>query len=310
MKIGLFNAVLVLSAASLGGCNTQPYCDALSKCGGDFLATATDLGSGSLSAEWVAEAANKDACIDQVPNPPDPPQLSLIPPRPSGVRAVEPSTIDWCGGLVLMGDGTISALDDGWYETLKRFNGWFPSVPLYTAQVELMQANQYELTTTQLVSQRLELSPTCLVAQGVVLSCTAIGDQLQAFVSKRLSGIAGLKATVYSNACKQTDEGGCSCGYNVSLTTTTKGPWASNDKGELTFFDELAAPPSQTDFCSNPGSLQLSGAKETDLFNRNSLKTLKLHPPSCTDHVQSKTLGETGLNEAGIGCGGQCPPCK
>ncbi len=308
MKIGFFNAVWVLLAASLGGCSTPPHCDALSKCGGDFTVSDTDLGSGAPSTEWVA-IGNVDACIDNVPNTPDPPQLSLIPPRPSGVRAVEPSTIDWCGGLVLMGDGTISALDDGWYETLKKFNGWFPSIPLYTAQLELIHDNRYALTTTQLVSQKLELSPTCLVAQGVVLSCQAIGDQLQPFVSKRLSGIAGLKATVYSNQCQNTTEGGCSCSYNVSLTTTTVGPWSASDKGQLTFFDELAAPPSQTDYCFNPGSLQLSGTKETDLFNRNSLKTLSLHAASCTDPVQSKTLGETGINKAGIGCGGQCPAC-
>jgi hypothetical protein len=304
MKIGLFTAVMVLSAASLGGCSTPPYCDALSKCGGDFLSAASDLGSGALSQEWVAKAT--DSCIDQVPTPPDPPQLSLIPPRPSGVRAVEPSTIDWCSGLVLTSKGTISGLDDGWYETLKRFNGWFPSIPLYTAQLEVIQDNQYSLTTTQLVSQKLELSPTCLVAQGVVLSCEDISTQLQIFVSKRLSGIPGLKATVYGNACSATSEGGCSCGYNVSLTTTTTGPWASNDKGVVTFFDALAAPPAPADFCANPGSLQLTGAKETDLFNRNSLKTLTLYPPTCTDGVQSKSLGETGVD-----CGGsQCPACN
>ncbi len=305
MKIGLFDAAWVLLAASLGGCNTPPHCEALRKCGSDFSVTDSDLGGGVTSTEWVA-VGRLDACIDQVPNTPDPPQLSLIPPRPAGVRAVEPSTIDWCAGLVLMGDGTISALDDGWYETLKKFNGWFPSIPLYTAQLELMHDNQYALTTTQLASQRVELSPTCLVAQGVVLSCQSISDQLHAFVSKRLGGIAGLKATVYDNTCTVTSEGGCSCGYNVSLTTTTKGPWVASDKGALTFFDELAAPPSQTDFCYTPGSLRLSGAKETDLFNRNSLKTLELHPPSCTDGVQSKTLGETGID-----CGGgQCPACN
>jgi hypothetical protein len=313
MKIGLFNPVWVLLAASLGGCSTAPYCDSLSKCGGDFNATATDLGSGAPSSEWVA--TKTDACIDQVPSPPDPPSLALIPPRPAGTRAIEPSTSDWCAGLILAADGTITGFDDGWYETLKRYSGWFPSVPLHTAQLEILQNNQYSLTTTQLVSQQVDLSTTCLVAQGVVLTCddAAAGispstgqdmtSQIKLTVEKRLSGLMGVKAVVYGNKCTPNADG-CSCSYNVSLTTTTSGPWAADNAGHLSFFDALAAPPSRADYCANPGSLQLTGTKDTDLFNRTSLKTLMLRPPTCQDGVQSKTLGETGID-----CGGQCSAC-
>jgi hypothetical protein len=300
MKIGFFSPVWVLLATSLGACTTPPYCESLGKCGGDFLSTAKDLGGGVPASEWVATAV--DACIDQVPSPPDPPSLSLIPPRPSGIRPVEPSTIDWCAGLVLKSDGTIGAFDDGWYETLKRYNGWFPSVPLYTGQLEVAQNNQYTLTTTQLASQQVDLSATCLVAQGVVLTCDAIKAELEKFVTDRLKGVTGLEAFVYGARCDSMSDGGCSCGYNVSLTTTSAGPWVADDKGHLTFFDALAAPPSKTDYCASPGQLLLSGSKETDLFNRNSLKTLTLRTPTCTDTVQSKTLGETGID-----CGGSCP---
>lgn len=314
MKIGLCNPVLVLLAATLGGCSTPQYCDSLSKCGGDFNATATDLGSGSPSTEWVATKA--DACIDQVPSPPDPPSLALVPPRPAGTRAIEPSTSDWCAGLILAADGTITGFDDGWYETLKRYSGWFPSVPLHTGQLELLQNNHYSLTTTQLVSQHVDLSATCLVAQGVVLTCddAAAGitpstgqdmtSQIKLTVEKRLGGLMGVKAVVYGNQCTPSD-GGCSCDYNVSLTTTTSGPWAADNQGHLSFFDALAAPPSRADYCASPGTLQLTGTKETDLFNRASLKTLMLRPPTCSDGVQSKTLGETGID-----CGGQCPVCQ
>jgi hypothetical protein len=97
----------------------------------------------------------------------------------------------------------------------------------------------------------------------------------------------------------------CSCDYNVSLTTTSGGPWAADNAGHLSFFDAQAAPPVRADYCASESSLQLSGSKATDLFNRNSLKTLMLKPPSCSDGVQSKTLGETGID-----CGGsQCPAC-
>lgn len=313
MKFELLHAVSVLLAVSLGGCTTPPYCDALGKCGGDFTVSSSDLGSGAPSTEWVATTA--DACIDQVPNPPEPPSLALIPPRPAGTRAVEPSTIDWCAGLVLGADGTITGFDDGWYETLKKFNGWFPSVPLFMAQLELVVNNQYSLTTTQLVSQHVDFSATCLIAQGVVLTCDDIAagkaptgkdvtSQLKASVEDSLKGVMGLQAVVYGNTCAPDTENGCSCSYNVSLTTTTAGPWAADNAGHLSFFDATAAPPVRADYCANAGSLELTGTKATDLFNRNALKTLTLRPPTCSDGVQSKTLGETGID-----CGGQCPAC-
>ena len=301
MRIGLFKSLfLVLPAISLAACATPPYCDALDKCGGDFLVGRSDLGSGAPSVEWVA--SSHDACIDQVPNPPSPPSASMIPPRPAGVRAIEPSTLDWCAGLVISIDGSIQ-FDDGWYETLKKFNGWFPSVPLYTAQLEIGDNNQYSLTTTQLASQHYELSQTCLVAQGVSLTCDELNTKIKTSVEKTLASVDGLKALVYGNTCTATTDNGCKCDYNVSLETATSGPW-SNPTGQINFFDAQAAPPVAADYCVNASGLHLTGAKATDLFNRNSLKTLSLHAPSCSDGVQSKTLGETGVD-----CGGQCTAC-
>jgi hypothetical protein len=303
MRIGLYNSVLVALSVALGGCTTPPYCESMGKCGGDYLANAKDLGLKSKSQEWVATAT--DACVDQVPNPPNPASLLLIPPRPAGQRAVEPATVDWCNNLVLSADGTIKDFDDGWYETLKQFSGWFPSVPLYTAQIEFEQNYQYTVTTTQLVSQHTDFSNACLIAQGVVLSCEHINNQLQQFVEKKLNTVPGLQATVYHNTCSQTSEAGCSCDYDVSLTSSSAGPWTAAS-GKISFFDFDAAPPSQADYCVNANGMSLSGTKGTDLFNRNSLKTLALRPPTCSDGVMSKTLGEEGID-----CGGQCQKaCK
>lgn len=321
MRSAFVSFGLLLSASALSGCSTPVHCESLGKCGGDFLASKSDLKAGDLSQEWVASST--DACTDNVPNPPDPPQLALIPPRPAGVRAVEPSTVDWCAGLALTADGNIKAFDDGWYETLKKYNGWFPSVPMYTAQLEFVQNNQYTLKTVQLAKQHFELPNTCLVAQGVLLDadpakeCQGIGDKLTAFVVKRLEALKFLQATVYTSknpadgsdlpVCLATAgaEYSCICDYNVAITTTTAGPWASDNKGKISFYDATAAPPADADYCMSGGELQLSGTKQLDLFNRNSMKTLTLRAPSCTDGVQSKTLAEEGID-----CGGQCPnPC-
>lgn len=290
---------LVAALASTSACATPPHCEELARCGGDFLVGAKDLGAGQDAVEWVATAP--DACVDQVPTPPNPSQLLLIPPRPAGVRAVEPATVDWCNGLVLGADGTIRAYDDGWEQVLEQFGGWFPSIPLYSAQLEFQRNFQYSLTTVQYVAQHIELSSTCLVGQGVRLSCDDIRVQLPGFLERKFNMIAGLSADVYDDSCSATESGGCSCDYSVALTSTTAGPWATGN-GQISFFDFDAAPPAAADYCMSGAELSLSGAKGADLFNRASLKTLKLAPPTCSDGVQSKSLGEEGVD-----CGGSCP---
>ena len=271
-KTTVFLGVTVATLAALGGCTTPPHCQELSTCGGNFVDVATDHGEGVASTKWTATAP--DACIDQVPATPEPPSLAYIPPRPAGIRAVEPSTIDWCAGLVINNMGQITAFDDGWYEALVKYDGWFPSVPLYQGELTTFSNNQYEVKLTQLVSQHIELTQTCLIQQGINLTCEAISEQLAEFVSKRLGSIDGLEAQVYGNVCVPDTQQGCICDYNMSLTSGARGPWAAAD-GRIDFFDDEAAPPGRADYCYGGGSLQLTGNKGTDLFNRNGLKTLQ-----------------------------------
>jgi hypothetical protein len=303
MRMGLVDTAMLLLVASLAGCSTPLNCEAPRKCGGNFLAAAKDLGGGIAAQEWVATAT--DACIDNVPTPPNPASLTLIPPRPAGIRAVEPATVDWCNNLVMKSDGTIKDYDDGWYYALKQFGGWFPSVPLHTAQLELQENFQYTLTTTQLVRNHVNLSQSCLIAQGLKVSCDHLNRQLKDFLQKKFNTVTGLNAEIYGNACVPMSDDSCSCDYNVSLISTTAGPWAADDEGRISFFDFTAAPPVRADFCSSTSSLSLAGTDGDDLFNRGALKTLSLKAPTCSDRVMSKTLGETGID-----CGGSCPPCE
>jgi hypothetical protein len=270
--------VTVAALALLGGCSTPPHCEELSKCGGDYLEGETDRGEGVLSTKWTA--GMPDACIDQVPATPEPPSLAYIPPRPAGIRAVEPSTIDWCAGLVINNMGQITAFDDGWYEALVKYDGWFPGIPLYQGELTLFRNNQYEVKLTQLVSQHIELTQTCLIAQGTNISedtCDAITAQLATFVPKRLESIDGLEAQVYDARCVKDTQEGCICDYNMSLTSGARGPYAAGNDGRINFFDEDAAPPGRADYCAGGGTLQLTGSTGTDLFNRSGLKTLQFH---------------------------------
>jgi hypothetical protein len=275
MKAANFGALFALGAlGALAGCSTELHCEELGKCGGNFLNGATDHGEGETSTKWTVDGTG--ACIDEVPPVPEPPSLAYIPPRPSGVRAVEPSTIDWCGGLVINNMGEVTAFDDGWYEALVKYDGWFPSIPLYKGELTMFSNNQYEVKLTQNVWQHAELTQTCLVAQGVKLTCEALNEQLAAFVSKRLGSIDGLEAEVYGNQCVADTGGGCMCDYYVSLTSGGIGPWSDNKDGRINFFDADAAPPGRADYCVTGGTLELTGSKGTDLFNRNGLKSLTL----------------------------------
>jgi hypothetical protein len=291
MRTEHVGAVLALTCLTApAGCTTEPFCEEYTKCGGDFTAGKQVMGDDSAaSVKWVA--GGQDACIDQVPNPPEPPSLNFIPPRPAGIRAPEAATSDWCAGLVINNMGDVTAFDDGWYETLLRYDGWFPSIPLYTADLTIYENNQYAVAITQLASQHFELTQTCLIAQGIVMTCKEIGDRLDTFVTKRLGGLTGVTATVYRNdvngdgvmdsqdpICVDDNRGGCTCDYNMSLVSGQQGPWAE-DAGRIAFFDSDAAPPARADYCVKGDSLQLSGARGTDLFNRHSLKTLQLRHP-------------------------------
>lgn len=270
--------VTVAALALLGGCSTSLHCEDLSKCGGNYLDGATDHGEGVLSTKWTA--SRTDACLDNVPPTPEPPSLAYIPPRPAGIRPVEPSTLDWCAGLVINNMGKIAAFDDGWYEFLVKYDGWFPSIPLYQGELTLFDNNQYEVKLTQHAYQRFDLSQTCLIAQGTNLTndnCDAITAELITFVPKRLESIDGLEALVYDASCVKDTQEGCSCEYSVALTSGARGPYVAGNDGRISFFDEDAAPPGRADYCAGPGSLQLTGSTGTDLFNRSGLKTLQFH---------------------------------
>ncbi len=316
MKTGLLVLGCIALASLSAGCTSAEYCESLKKCGGNFLAGEGDwAGDGVLRTEWVVAGPEAKvpspsaACVDQVQNPTQPPSLAKIPARPAGVRAVEPTTLNWCADLRFSADGNISVFDDGWYETLVKYRGWFPGIELTSARLVIGRNNQYQLDTNQRVLQQYELPKTCMYAQGVAVSCSDFAKGLDSYVADRLMGLTkvGVAAQIYGTTCTDHAGGdGCDCSYVLSLTATTTGPYASDEKhpGEIAFFDSAASPPVHADYCAENGRLQLTGHNGTDLFNRTALKTLLLDPTSCSDGVQSASLGETGVD-----CGGSCGAC-
>ena len=114
------------------------------------------------------------------------------------------------------------------------------------------------------------------------------------------------EANIYNVLCypAQGDATGCSCDYDLSLIGGPSGEWSVDEKtATLTFFDALSGPPSLVNYCQKGDTLELTGKDGARLFNQFGLRTLRFSRPTCHDGVQSKSIGELGVD-----CGGQCNP--
>jgi hypothetical protein len=312
MKPGLGRGALLasfVSVVALGGmgCKTQPYCDSLGTCGGNFITDkSTDFyrGDNLRDEEWVV-VGQKDGvvqenafCQDQLQVPPTPLTLLRQPPVQATDRPPDKVTADWCSNIVFKNTGEVN-----------RFIVWAPPIPLKVGLLTISEDSatdqrqgDYKMEITYLQTRHLEFTETCLTSQGVRLTCPELGRRLGEFLAS--------EANIYSARCfdPETTSGGCLCDYDVSFIGGPTGRWFSAPgSSEITFFDDFYAPPAKADYCvhTDDGSLDLTGHDTTALFNQKSFRTMHMTPPSCTDGIQSHKLGE-----AGVDCGGSCnKPC-
>jgi hypothetical protein len=297
MKTGLVKSALLVSFAIVGvsGCKTPPYCEPLGACGGDLLAGATDFAKndGLVDREWTVTADK--ACQDQLQLPPVAVSLVRQPPVPANVRPPDNVTADWCGNIVFTPEGEV-----------KTFVVYGPPLPLLVGQLTLSAdydgnktRGTYAMQITVRQERTLTLSETCLTSQGVRLTCPQLGHQL---------GLAlKTEANIYDMRCQDPpgQTGGCDCNFELTFISGPNGRWSAPEGGtQVTFFDSTYAPPAVADYCfnGNDKSLDLTGAEFTALFNQKSLRTLHMEAPSCSDGVQSVSLGELGVD-----CGPNCP---
>jgi hypothetical protein len=258
------------------GCQTPPYCEPLGACGGAVLTPGAEL------TQWVT--TKSDSCLDLIQPPPNPVSLVRQPQRPSGDRPTERGTADWCSNVALRQDGT-----------LQQYLGWYPPIPVQDATLDLFANGTYEMHITYFAKQHVDFSATCLSAQGVSQSCAAFGRNLKEFVAP--------EANIYNVLCYPA-ESGCGCDYDLSLIGGPSGQWAVDyATATLTFFDALGGPPALANYCQKGDSLELTGKDGSRLFNQFALRTMRFSRPTCHDGVQSKSIGEVGID-----CGGQCNP--
>lgn len=281
-RLRVASAVCVALAAlapTLAGCSTEQKCSELARCGGNLLEGLHDGES-----EWVATPAN--ACMDDLQLPVNPVSIAQQPAPKAGKKSVPQATADWCSSLVQEPDGTL------------RFQGYFPIIPLQNA-VLTFKEREFQAHFLFFAPQQMTFPAACRAAQGIEQSCPALGRHIAAAIAA--------ESNVYNMRCSDDADGGCVCDYELRLFTSVPGTWAASpEDGRVTFYDNSLAPspPSPADYCLNGDSLEMTGHNGLWLFNRPNLRTLKFQRATCSDGVQSHSLGETGVD-----CGGQCEPC-
>jgi hypothetical protein len=288
----LLLAFVALSGAFVGGCQTKPFCEPLARCGGNFLEGGKPNVEGHISTEWVAVA--EETCTDQVQPPVNIVQLSQQPSRTAGSKPTGNATYDWCQNLEQFGDGTLE------------LTTFFPTIPAKNATLEFAADGTYHAHFLNYQPLQMQFSAACRAQQGINQSCPSMG--------RAIREATAAESNVTNMRCSDDGEGGCLCDYELKLFTSLPGSYEASKDGVITFYDqsEAPSPPAPVDYCVKNNTLQLTGHEGQQLFNRPALRTLIMHPVSCTDGVQDQ--GEDGVDCSNPPEGdkppGPCPnPC-
>lgn len=266
-------AFATLVSVLVGGCQTKPYCEPLSRCGGDFLDGGKPNVEGHIAKEWVATA--DETCTDQVQPPVNIIQLSQQPSRTAGSKPTGNATYDWCQNLEQFSNGLLEV------------TSIFPTIPARNATLEFEADGSYHAHFLNYQPLQMQFSAACRAAQGINQSCPALGRGIRAATAA--------ESNVTNMRCADDGEGGCLCDYELKLFTSLVGSWEASG-GILTFYDQTLAPntAAPVDYCVKGERLELTGHEGQQLFNRPALRTLNMRPVSCEDGVQDQ--GEDGVD--------------
>jgi hypothetical protein len=281
-RAALAAGVLLLGALA-SACTAAQRCEELASCGGDLMQGAEANAQGLAETEWVANA--EGACMDEIQLPVQPISIQQQPAKGAGKKPVGQATVDWCSSLVLKPDGSLG------------FQGFFPIIPMKVVTLKITSDGSYDAHFSQYAPQIMNFSAACRAAQGINESCQELGRHIKEAIAA--------ESNVTNMRCYDIDEGGCECAYELLLLNSLPGTWGAAGT-KATFYDNslAPAPPSTADFCVNGDTLTMTGHNGSQLFNRPALRTLTFHHATCSDGIQSEAL-----NEEGVDCGGECPPC-
>lgn len=269
---------LLYIAAATTGCTTAPYCDPLSRCGGDFVAGGTPRQNGVIDSEWVT--LGPGTCTDQIQLPVVVVSTNQQRSRTTVTKGPPNSTVDWCSSIKINPNGTLAYLP------------FFPVIPMENARLTFSSDGTYLAHFVTAAPTHIAFSAACLAAQGISFSCQELGRHINLAIRA--------ESNVSNTLCYDDGEGGCTCDQFLRIFTGQPGTWGA-ENGVITFYDGSGAnvPPSAVDYCVKDDKLDLTGHAGQQMFNRAGLRTLSMVRPSCFD-------GIIDGDEKGIDCDGSC----
>jgi hypothetical protein len=280
----LLAACGLLLAALSAGCTQKPLCSELGSCGGNPV------------GDWVLDATHQ-SCSEDLYLPPSDTRLDHGDQPAARTPPAEEALYDWCDLLVTNGGQKVATVDP-------RFS--FESGTIGTAFVHYdpIGANgsgTYAAGLTRIGTYTIEFPALCIREFG------AEGDVCGALQTQLVSSSTHKNLQCVANP---SDPAGCVCRFDVAVQSGGSGVYQMLD--DHTLIHELnlqfpskapaAAFPQKVTFCSQGGSLQLTGTDATYLFDEPGLRTMELAQTTinCTDGVK-------GPGEEGVDCGLACP---
>jgi hypothetical protein len=251
-------AALGLTLVSVG-CTADSFCEELSACGGAVIGTNDSDADGVPDTTWSMVENCKDPLHAQPPNA----ALLTQPTNVAKQPPLEPTTSEWCQGLIFNQDGSI-----------KQVLPWFPSIPLTTGSLKLTGENKYNVSLSYNSVQQADFSSFCLTSQGKQgLTCQNTNADLS--FTERLKTALAPEPNIQDVVCVDApdDPGGCQCFYNMLIVAGQDGLY-SVEGDMITFYDRLGAPRSEATYCVQGDSLEITSVQQTWLFNQPALKTM------------------------------------
>ena len=238
---------VALAVAIAAGCAPEHVCEELSSCGGN------------LEGTWVNDAS----CRDDLHRGQPPSSIRSQPTTPAGEVPPEPSSTDWCSGIVFDNDGSI-----------RRFVPWRPLLPIAEAKLEYTRGDavfvegRYDFAVLYSGQPEFDLSPRCLTQHGTHLTCEELGPALEE--SQKVD------ADISNFQCAQLADGGCRCTYDVLSFGGSSGTWDSGDD-IVHHFGDNRGPISRANYCVQGDTMEMSGSSLGYLFNEPGLRTMRFH---------------------------------
>lgn len=279
--LGWCGLVAVLSMS----CSQKPFCAELGTCGG------------SPVGDWKL-GPNHPSCSEDLYTPPADTRLDQGDQPAARTPPAEEALYDWCDLLVTNGGQKVATIEPSFsYE-----KGTIGAAFVHYDPIGPDGSGTYTVALTRTGRYTIPFPALCIRQFGATGDvCSKLQDQLTSSSAHK---------DILCRANSPADPAGCICQFDVAVQSGGSGLYQQLSNNtlihELNFQfpgrSPAAAFPQKVTFCSKGGTLQLTGADGSYLFDEPGLRSMDLAGTTldCTDGLQ-------GPNEEGVDCGLACP---